>query len=83
MDAEKPKTRIIPAPEEIDQARAEYAANFDMVRARDSADRARTIAEGESLNRIQPDNSERAKARWQNEGGGGSADDPLSPWASN
>lgn len=54
MDADKPK-RIINVPEDQrDQARAFYAVDFDMARARSAADKDRRIAENDALNRIQP-----------------------------
>ena len=54
MDADKLRLSVILLQDELDQARAEYAADFDMARARHAADKADKIAEDDSLNRTQP-----------------------------
>ena len=81
MDAKKLRLDVILLQDELQTVRAGYAADFDMARARNAADKAHRIAEDEGLNRIQPDNSERAKSRWQGEGGG-PAEEPAHPLAS-
>lgn len=48
-----------------------------MAQVRRSADRGRRVAENDALNRIQPGQSENAKAVWQGEGGSTAADAPL------
>ncbi len=58
MDADTPKTSINLSQNELDKARAQYAA-----------DKERKAAENDALNGIQPSSSEKAKARWQGEGG--------------
>ena len=82
MDADKLRLSIILAQDELAQVRAEYAADFDMAGGRQAADKARKIAENDSLNRIQPGSSERAQATWQGEGGG-PAEERASPLPSN
>ena len=82
MDANKLRISVILAQDELNQVRAGYAAHYDMARARDAADEAQKIAEGDSLIRIQPGSSERAQARWQGEGGGPADDDPDHPLVS-
>ena len=77
MDAHKTQPGINLAQNERDQARALYAADFDMARARQAADKNRRIAENDALNKIQPGPSEKAKAVWQGEGGSTADEKPL------
>ena len=77
MDADTPKLSSNIPQHERDQARASYAADFDMARARQAADKDRRIAENDALNRIQPGQGERAKAVWQGEGGSTADDTPM------
>ena len=44
---------------------------------RQAADKDRRVAEDDALNRIQPGQSEKAKALWQGEGGSTAQDTPL------
>ena len=48
-----------------------------MAQVRRSAERDRRIAGDDALNRIQPGQSEKAKAVWQGEGGSTAANTPL------
>lgn len=48
-----------------------------MAQVRRSAERDWRIAEDDALNRIQPGQSEQAKAVWQGEGGSTATDTPL------
>ncbi|EYD71503.1 hypothetical protein Rumeso_04904 [Rubellimicrobium mesophilum DSM 19309] len=48
-----------------------------MAQVRRSAEMDRRITENDALNKIQPGQSEKAKAGWQGEGGSTAADTPL------
>ena len=78
MDADKPSLYIRLPRDEPGEARAQYAADFEIARARLAAHQARKIAENDALNRIQPGQAEQAKAVWQGEGGS-TADDKSLP----
>ena len=48
-----------------------------MAQVRQAAERDRQVQENDALNKIQPGQSEKAKAVWQGEGGSTAADTPL------
>ena len=54
MDSDKPSLYIRLPVSEPGEARAQYAADFAIARARLEAHKARKIAENDALNRIQP-----------------------------
>jgi hypothetical protein len=63
MAADTPKTSPQPAQDQLDTARAQYAADYDMARARVAGAKARRIAENDALNKIQPDQGKEAKVQ--------------------
>ena len=67
MDARKTQFGINLAQNERDQARALYAADFDMARARHAADKSRKTEESEALNRIQLSPGKKTQSGWWDE----------------
>ena len=67
MDADTPKLRINVPQHELDQARALYAVDFDMARARRAADESRKTEESEALNRIELGKGKKTQSGWWDE----------------
>ena len=67
MDAHKTPFGINLAQNERDQARALYAADFDMARARHAADKSRKTEESEALNRILLSKGKKTQSGWWDE----------------
>jgi hypothetical protein len=67
MDADKLTSSNNFAQSDRDQARASYAADYDMARARRAADELRKVEENDALNRIQPGKAKKTQSGWWDE----------------